>query len=210
MLQRVTGVVYLLQHPFSIKAPWSSRAQHHTSSLSRRLKTRQNLSTDSTVSLKMIWIRVLIVSSLLALLHAHKHCTQLVKWGNLLQTLSSMSSGISETCAHHYNKDRLCDPSHMLHQVELNAMLLSDVMKEAESIYYKNPNPEHFIHQLQRTQRTLTQCTFDHKPVTTCFKKLQTFIQDNMSHESCAWEIVNVTVREILQRLEKRMLRKRR
>ncbi|KAK2854516.1 hypothetical protein Q7C36_006385 [Tachysurus vachellii] len=136
----------------------------------------------------MIWIRLFIVSSLLALVQTHKHCTQLIKWGNLLQALNSMSSGISETCAHHYNKNRLCDPSQLLHQVELNAMLLSEVMKEAEFIYSENPNPEHFIHLLQHAQLTLTPC----------------------SHKSCAWEIVNVTMREILQRLEKRMHHKRR
>ncbi|GAA6082318.1 uncharacterized protein LOC124384884, partial [Tachysurus ichikawai] len=106
----------------------------------------------------MIWIRLFIVSSLLALLQTHEHCTQLIKWGKLLQALNSMSSGISETCAHHYNKNRLCDPSQLLHQVELNAMLLSEVMKEAKSIYSENPNPEHFILLLQHAQLTLTPC----------------------------------------------------
>lgn len=45
---RVTGVVYLLQHPFSIKAPWSCRAQHHTSILNTRLRTRHNSTTGKT------------------------------------------------------------------------------------------------------------------------------------------------------------------
>ncbi|KAF5899808.1 ATP-dependent 6- platelet type-like isoform X1, partial [Clarias magur] len=147
--------------------------------------TENESDLDYRTASKMIWMRVLIVSSLLALLHAHKHCTQLIKWGNLLQALSSMSNGISETCAHHYNKDRLCDPSYMLHQVELNAKLLSDVMKKAESLYSKNPNPEDFIEMLQHTQHTLTSCAHhphnvDHKPVARCFHQLEAFIQDNM------------------------------
>lgn len=57
--------------------------------LCKAINTNNSIS-NPTVESKMIWMRVLIVSSLLALLQAHKHCTQLVKWENLLQALNSM------------------------------------------------------------------------------------------------------------------------
>ncbi|KAL7874100.1 hypothetical protein SRHO_G00050700 [Serrasalmus rhombeus] len=125
------------------------------------------------------------------------------------------STDISGVCAPHYNFDSLCDPAHMLNQVELSDILLVDIMKKAELIYKNNPNPENFIQGLQYTRHTLTRCdhhahSVDHEPVAACFNKLESFIQDNKAHIGCAWEIVNARVRELLQRLEKRTLRKRR
>ncbi|XP_072534795.1 uncharacterized protein [Salminus brasiliensis] len=161
----------------------------------------------------MIWIRAFVIGSLLSVLEAHKQCSQMIRWGNLYKALTGMSTDISGVCAPHYKIDSLCDPAQMLNQVELNAVLLVDIMKKAESIYRKNPNPENLIQGLKHTQHTLTPCAHhahDHEPVTTCFNKLETFIQDNMAHAGCAWEIVNARVRELLQRLEKRTLRRRR
>ncbi|XP_076826246.1 uncharacterized protein ifnu [Brachyhypopomus gauderio] len=162
----------------------------------------------------MTWIRTfLTVSCLLPLLEAQQQCTQHIRWGSLLQALMSMGSGISEGCVQHYNKDSLCDPAHMLNQVELNAELLVDIMKKTESIYRKNPSPQDFIQGLQHTCHILTPCAphphhAGHESVATCFNKLESFIHQKMSHTSCAWEIVNVTVRELLQRLEKRTFRR--
>ncbi|KAK1795454.1 hypothetical protein P4O66_009927, partial [Electrophorus voltai] len=163
-----------------------------------------------------MWLRAfLTISCLLSLLKAEKQCMQHVRWGSLLQALMTMGSGISEECIQHYNKDSLCSPSGMLSQVELNAALLVDIMKKTESIYRKNPNPQNFIQGLQHTCHILTPCAphshhSDDEHVATCFKKLEGFIHQKQSHTSCAWEIVNVTVREILQRLEKRTFRRRR
>uniref|UniRef100_A0AAZ3RIG6 Uncharacterized protein n=1 Tax=Oncorhynchus tshawytscha TaxID=74940 RepID=A0AAZ3RIG6_ONCTS len=45
----------------------------------------------------------------------------------------------------------------------------------------------------------------DHEPVTACFNKLENFLHHKKV--SCAWKIIHITVREILQRFEKRTVR---
>ncbi|KAI2649270.1 Interferon alpha-1 [Labeo rohita] len=145
---------------------------------------------------------------------AHKECTRHIKWGHLIQSLNSMGTAISHDCAFDYEETSLCDPHHLANMVDHDAILLVDIVKKTETMYKKNPNPKKFIEALHHTHHTLSNCVHhsdnaENEPVTTCFNKLEAFLKKK-SQSHCAWEIINAKVREVLQRLEKRSVRRRR
>ncbi|KAK9953633.1 hypothetical protein ABG768_017611 [Culter alburnus] len=162
----------------------------------------------------MVWIRIIVICMFMSLLQAHKECTRDIKWGHLIQSLNSMGTAISHDCAFDYEEDSLCDPRHLLNMVDHNAILMIDITKKAETMYRENPKPQAFIEALHHTRHTLSNCvhhsdSVEKEPVTTCFNKLEAFLKKK-SHSHCAWEIINSKLREILQRLEKRSVRRRR
>ncbi|XP_077101537.1 uncharacterized protein ifnu [Siphateles boraxobius] len=162
----------------------------------------------------MVWIRIIIMCTSISLLQAHKECTRHIHWAHLIQSLNSMGTAISHDCAFDYEEDSLCDPRHLVKMVDHNAVLLVEIVKKAETMYRENPNPGAFIETLRHTRHTLSNCVHhsgnvEKEPVITCFNKLDAFLKKK-SPPHCAWEIINSKLREILQRLEKRSVRRRR
>ncbi|XP_068073389.1 uncharacterized protein ifnu [Danio rerio] len=163
----------------------------------------------------MAWIRiVIIISMFISFLQAHKECTRHIKWGHLIQTLNSMGTAISHNCAFDYDEASLCDPRHLLNTMDQTADSLIHIVKKAEHMYMENPDPKTFIEALQHTHHSLSHCVshsvgVENESVSTCFNKLEDFLKKKF-HSTCAWEIINSKVREILQRLEKRSVRRRR
>ncbi|XP_076147501.1 uncharacterized protein ifnu [Alosa pseudoharengus] len=163
----------------------------------------------------MSWIKVVIIFCLMPLLHGHKVCTQKIRWKELFHELNSLNSNISPECGHDFDKTVLCNPQEMLNQIEHNAMAFMDIMKMAESVYKKIKNSQKVIEMVKHTSYILTPCVHPphgaiSEPVTACFAKLEAFLMNKKFRSNCAGEIANITVREILQRLQKQTERRRR
>ncbi|XP_071026852.1 uncharacterized protein [Oncorhynchus clarkii lewisi] len=162
----------------------------------------------------MCWIRVAVICVLISLVKAQKECFKRVVWSDLLHSLNILCKDISHECVHHHDKASLCDPQLMLGQIEHKEVVLADIMKKAVTMYEKSPQFDSFSEQLAMSQHRLTSCVMaqlpsnaDHEPVTACFNKLENFLHHKKAHLQCAWKIIHITVREILQRFEKRTVR---
>ncbi|XP_069046925.1 uncharacterized protein [Lepisosteus oculatus] len=101
--------------------------------------------------------------------------------------------------------------------VKHNKMLLTNIIDKTAVIYRKeNPfkNSKKFVDGVVHTHSVLSPCMHSphsthHEAVTTCFDKLETFLT-NKANSKCAWEIVHVKTREMLQRLAHFTSRRRR